>query len=863
MGNPAITKFWSSIINDDDYQEQLQSVLTIADKEERALQMMARTLFLFIMEIKAERDEVLKKMKEFSNVCVLCQKVLPKTTHDKPGPEKMNMDIVSCSNNKNNPQALPNSPDVIDVSPITSCRGPCVVSEGNDSIPGSKTKANRHYNCLSRSPMKRFSSYIKSPRKGVSRSPLKGLSRSPLKSNYNCLSRSPLRRCSSYTKNGMSDDETETTATTSKPLMPVILVPETQLVTENRLRINLPERKALAKQSVYHIPETLDIESSRSIDDDEATGNRDFWDDSEKCGEVGGLCGVVDGLRTPTKSNTRCKSAGSPVLGKQSHSSQRNVPLLTLDILTEPQENVEENVKESKATLTPETPPTLKPKHTTPTTTLKHKHTTPTTPPTRPEHTITTLRPEQTSSATTTTLRPDHTTPTTKTAFRPEHTETATTNTAIRPEHITSPTPRYSPLVFAHGLSTSLNDSTETSPSLLQTVNKMGTRSCIEVPVNRKAEQLAEGISEARKKCIEPVVVKSFHRSGDSTNSHEFVARKKTRLQKSMSSLNTSSKGRILRKHQTSDNHRQEGGGSGGGVYKLTVTSPVAQGKRTYKQTKISEVLFQKTRQTGDGDGQAQGRIEEDEEAAFLAAVKESMKTKELDDLHRQKQQQEKRKMEEYKEESPIKIPRLSLHKPSPHKYSLRSTPDSPVKSSPSKGKIQETLLFTSKTVQSMRQKVEQNKDSVTEKDITKQQEPKTKQGDGVLQMDELIKQVPRNPNVKPCEASNLKSPQRKLSSKLSSARNTRKLMHDSFDLLPEKNAGPGFAHQGDVVRGKTARQQLEGWECRECEQWYTDANLDPQEKKMLMNKCSRHRSKHNPVTNTPKGFWNPDWVDD
>ncbi|KAK3879740.1 hypothetical protein Pcinc_015726 [Petrolisthes cinctipes] len=827
MGNPTITKFWSSIINDDDFQEQLQSVLTIADKEERALQMMARTLFLFIMEIKAERDEVLKKMKEFSSVCEFCQKVSPKTTHDKPGPEKMNMDIVSCSNNKNSPQALPNSPDVIDVSPITSSRGPRVASEGNDGVSESKTKANRLYSCLSRSPLKRCSSYIKSVQKG--------LSRSPLKSNYKCLSRSPLRRCSSYTKKGMSDDETETTATTSKPLMQLILVPETQLVTENRLSINFRERKALANQSVYRIPETLDIESSRTIDD-EATGSRDFWDDSEK---VGGLCDVVDGLRTPTKSKTQCKSAESPVLGKQSRSGQRNVPLTTLDILTEPQEKMEENVKESKATLTPET-----------TTTMKPKHTTPTTPSPRPEHTTTTtLRPEQTSSTTTTTLRPEHTTPTTKTAFRPEH--------------ITSPTPRYSPLVFAHGLSTSLNDSTETSPSLLQTVNKMSTRSCSEVPVNRKAEQLAEGNSEARKKFIEPVVVKSFHRSGDSTNSQEFVARKKTCLQKSMSSLNTSSKGRILRKHQTSDNHRQEGGGGGGGgVYKLTVTSPVAQRKRTYKQTKISEVLFQKTRQTGVGDGQAQGKIEEDEETAFLAAVKESMKTKVLDDLHRRQQQQEKRKIEEYKEESPIKIPRLSVHKPSPHKYSLRSTPDSPVKSSPSKGKIQEAL-FTSKTVQSMRQKVEQNKDAVTEKDITKQQEPKTKQGDGVLQLDEPVEQVTRNPNVKPCEASKLKSPQRKLSSKLSSTKSTRKLIHDSFDLLPEKDAGPDFVHQGDVVRGKAARQQLEGWECRECEQWYTDANLDPKEKKMLMNKCSRHRSKHNPVTNTPEGFWNPDWVDD
>ncbi|KAG7175892.1 DNA endonuclease RBBP8-like [Homarus americanus] len=83
------------------------------------------------------------------------------------------------------------------------------------------------------------------------------------------------------------------------------------------------------------------------------------------------------------------------------------------------------------------------------------------------------------------------------------------------------------------------------------------------------------------------------------------------------------------------------------------------------------------------------------------------------------------------------------------------------------------------------------------------------------------------------------------------------------FDIIPVKNAEPEFAHQGEVVRKKADRKQLEGWQCHECEQWYEAEDLNPEEKKMMMNKCSRHKSKYNPLRNTPKNFWNPDWIDE
>ncbi|KAK7062939.1 hypothetical protein SK128_003695 [Halocaridina rubra] len=84
----------------------------------------------------------------------------------------------------------------------------------------------------------------------------------------------------------------------------------------------------------------------------------------------------------------------------------------------------------------------------------------------------------------------------------------------------------------------------------------------------------------------------------------------------------------------------------------------------------------------------------------------------------------------------------------------------------------------------------------------------------------------------------------------------------DSFDIVPARDKEPSYAYCHDVVRKKATRRQLEGWSCHECKKWYEGLTFDPEEKKRLMNKCSKHRSKHNPVSNTPKNFWNPEWID-
>lgn len=164
------------------------------------------------------------------------------------------------------------------------------------------------------------------------------------------------------------------------------------------------------------------------------------------------------------------------------------------------------------------------------------------------------------------------------------------TTTAVKPDHITS-TPRYSPLVFS---AASLNDSFDTSPSLLQAAKiTSNTRHCSEV--NRKAENHTHSSPEGKSWNEEPEAFKeSFD---DSLPTKEFTDKKRRVLQRSVSSLTTttassSTKTRVLRKHQTSaDCDRQEGG-----VYKLTLTSPGPQRKKTYKQTKISEVMFQRTK---------------------------------------------------------------------------------------------------------------------------------------------------------------------------------------------------------------------------------------------------------------------------
>lgn len=66
-----------------------------------------------------------------------------------------------------------------------------------------------------------------------------------------------------------------------------------------------------------------------------------------------------------------------------------------------------------------------------------------------------------------------------------------------------------------------------------------------------------------------------------------------------------------------------------------------------------------------------------------------------------------------------------------------------------------------------------------------------------------------------------------------------------------------------EVVRGKEARAQLNGYACPECEPFF-DAlgELDGVDREALIQQCSRHRHKHKPYE-TPDGYWELSFLDE
>ncbi|KAJ3643450.1 hypothetical protein Zmor_026160 [Zophobas morio] len=69
----------------------------------------------------------------------------------------------------------------------------------------------------------------------------------------------------------------------------------------------------------------------------------------------------------------------------------------------------------------------------------------------------------------------------------------------------------------------------------------------------------------------------------------------------------------------------------------------------------------------------------------------------------------------------------------------------------------------------------------------------------------------------------------------------------------PEKKKAK-FVYE-EVVRGK-ARKKLAGWACRECQEYYEDLNLPPEELQKKKNQCSKHRHRFKPREETYTGFW-------
>lgn len=77
-------------------------------------------------------------------------------------------------------------------------------------------------------------------------------------------------------------------------------------------------------------------------------------------------------------------------------------------------------------------------------------------------------------------------------------------------------------------------------------------------------------------------------------------------------------------------------------------------------------------------------------------------------------------------------------------------------------------------------------------------------------------------------------------------------------ETVPNKNLvnKPSYKYV-EVVRKKEERAKLNGYDCRECQQYYEGLDLPEEELKKRLKQCSRHRARFSPPPSTPPGFWN------
>lgn len=68
------------------------------------------------------------------------------------------------------------------------------------------------------------------------------------------------------------------------------------------------------------------------------------------------------------------------------------------------------------------------------------------------------------------------------------------------------------------------------------------------------------------------------------------------------------------------------------------------------------------------------------------------------------------------------------------------------------------------------------------------------------------------------------------------------------------------FAYEEKMPRKKHEKNKLEGFQCRECKVWFDSDGVTAEERKKILNKCSKHRAKFDPGLDklTPPSFWNP-----
>ncbi|RXG71716.1 DNA endonuclease RBBP8 [Armadillidium vulgare] len=232
--------------------------------------------------------------------------------------------------------------------------------------------------------------------------------------------------------------------------------------------------------------------------------------------------------------------------------------------------------------------------------------------------------------------------------------------------------------------------------------------------------------------------------------------------------------------------------------------------KKIFKQTKITQDSFLKRANIGKLTGGKCDLVniidENDEEKALEQAIEASIHSKEIEDFLRKKHQQ-------IEKESP-KIEK-KVNK-SPVENSIRKSP---------RTKCQKSLKFSSPS---------KGNDSKVSEEVVPED----------LENDLTIKD--------------------KEEDSLAKARKIKKnVFQDSFDVLPTKNSEPNYAYKGNVARKNIEKQRLDGWNCHECRDYYESKDLTEEERKVLQNKCSRHRSKYRPLTNTPEGFWNVGWSDE
>ncbi|XP_064089797.1 LOW QUALITY PROTEIN: muscle M-line assembly protein unc-89-like [Macrobrachium nipponense] len=410
-------------------------------------------------------------------------------------------------------------------------------------------------------------------------------------------------------------------------------------------------------------------------------------------------------------------------------------------------------------------------------------------------------------------------------------------------------TPRYSPLKFTHSLSPPLSDVSFTSPSLLPSMKDKGNNVVL-TPASPSFKTPNN---------VKPAV---------STRS---IKRSLSTVPDSKAKENSNT----LRRHQTDSTTNK------GRLYEMNVEPPDPNKRKKYKQARIFEMpLVPKTDVVKLSGGVPKMSFDDE----LKAACEASLKTKEREDLLRRQKREFQSDSSPEKTQSDVKEKKPKLK--SPTKLSLKlkesghSSPAKVLKKSPKKSPLKWQK-------QSPNKLSPLKKEREAEQDASKDKE--------MVGLDELLDQVNESP-VQGNVNSKVKapSPKKKLrkacsehipsketaksdinknakrirahsideSPKSAKRKKPPRVFVDSFDAPPDQDIEPGYAYQGPVVRKKIERKQLEGWGCRECKNWYEDEDLDPVKKKMLINKCSRHRSKHNPVTNTPEGFWNPEWVD-